>query len=268
MPRSKLFILKLAAALSCLACLTGLNLAEQSGVPSSSVSLKNALPTGGTEVSVCQIFVATNGDDAKPGTVTQPLASLERARDYVRGFKEGATVPIGVCLRGGTYQLSSTFTLGPEDSGTAAALITYRSYPGEQAVLSGGVQIHPNWIPFRGQIQVADIDLWFNQLFVNGQRATRARTALFYTGNGEYPLGTNSIHLSGNNLFYAPSVPNFMAQFNKWKALGFDAHSIVAYPQFVDYAHDNFTLDPSSPALRPIGGGGIGFLPIDFSGLP
>jgi|HubBroStandDraft_4_1064222.scaffolds.fasta_scaffold2718645_1 hypothetical protein len=49
MPRSKLFILKLAAALSCLACLTGLNLAGQSGVPSSSVSLKNALPTGGTE---------------------------------------------------------------------------------------------------------------------------------------------------------------------------------------------------------------------------
>jgi hypothetical protein len=72
-------------------------------------------------------------------------------------------------------------------------------------------------------------------------------------------------------LYFSPSNPNFLAQFGAWQNLGgfgFDSASIVANPLFIDYAHDNFTLSPSSPALLPIGSGGIGFVPIDFSGLP
>jgi hypothetical protein len=133
----------------------------------------------------CQVFVATNGNDANPGTITQPFASLDHARDFVRAHKAGATEPIVVCLRAGTYQLQHAFTLGPDDSGTAAAPIVYRSFPGEQAILSGGAQLHPNWSTYSGQIQVADVDLWFNQLFVNGVRATRART----------PNGIEFLHL-------------------------------------------------------------------------
>ena len=124
----------------------------------------------------CQFYIATNGNDANPGTQSQPFATLEHARDFVCLHKLGATGPIQVCLRGGTYELQRTFTLGPGDSGTAAAPITYRSYPGEQAILSGGVQIHPNWSPYSGQIQVAVVGQWFNELFINGQRATRARS--------------------------------------------------------------------------------------------
>jgi len=78
------------------------------------------------------------------------------------------------------------------------------------------------------------------------------------------------IGASNNNLFFSPTNPNFAAQLGAWKSLsfGFDSASIVADPMFVDYAHDNFTLAPSSPALLPIGSGGIGFVPIDFTGLP
>jgi hypothetical protein len=128
-----------------------------------------------TKVS-CQVFIATNGNDANPGTESRPFASLERARDYVRVHKAGATAPIEICLRGGTYELSRTFTLGPDDSGTAQAPVTYRSYPGERAILSGGVEIHPHWSRYKGQIQVAEVGRWFNELFVNGERATRARS--------------------------------------------------------------------------------------------
>jgi hypothetical protein len=89
------------------------------------------------------------------------------------------------------------------------------------------------------------------------------------------PLGA-VIGYSYYNLFFGPSVPapGFAAQLATWQSLptplgsGFDAESILADPQFVDYAHDNFTLKPSSPAILPSGSGGIGFQPIDFTGLP
>jgi hypothetical protein len=87
---------------------------------------------------------------------------------------------------------------------------------------------------------------------------------------------TGVIGYSYYNLFFGPWVPapGFAAQLAKWQSLpaplgsGFDSHSIVADPKFVDYAHDNFTLKRSSPAVLLTDGGGIGFQPIDFAGLP
>ena len=44
----------------------------------------------------------------------------------------------------------------------------------------------------------------------------------------------------------------------KWKALGYDTHSVEADPLFVDPAHDNYRLKPESPAFT------LGFSPIDM----
>ncbi|MBI2504427.1 MAG: right-handed parallel beta-helix repeat-containing protein [Candidatus Latescibacteria bacterium] len=44
-----------------------------------------------------------------------------------------------------------------------------------------------------------------------------------------------------------------------WKALGFDQHSVVADPLFIDPENDNYDLKPGSPALA------LGFVPIDTS---
>jgi hypothetical protein len=134
----------------------------------------------------CQIYVATDGDDANPGTEGAPFASLERARDAVRAHEASARAPVNVCLRGGTYELARAFTLAPANSGTAAAPITYRSYPGERATLSGGERIRPRWRPYAGDVYVAEVTGTFNQLFVDGQRAVRARS----------PNGDASYHLS------------------------------------------------------------------------
>ncbi|MCK4417413.1 MAG: hypothetical protein KAV99_04540 [Candidatus Latescibacteria bacterium] len=40
---------------------------------------------------------------------------------------------------------------------------------------------------------------------------------------------------------------------------GYDTHSIVADPMFVDPGHDDYRLRPESPALK------LGFQPIDVS---
>ena len=47
--------------------------------------------------------------------------------------------------------------------------------------------------------------------------------------------------------------------YTTWRELGFEAHSIVADPLFVDPEHDDYRLQPQSPALK------LGFQQIDAS---
>jgi len=47
--------------------------------------------------------------------------------------------------------------------------------------------------------------------------------------------------------------------FDDWQKKGFDVHSVVADPMFVDPANDDYSLKPDSPAFK------LGFKPIDIS---
>jgi hypothetical protein len=87
-----------------------------------------------------QFFVAIGGDDASPGTKEQPFASLEAARDAVRKRKASGSPaePVTVWVRGGAYPRTAAFELKAEDSGTEAAPVQYRAWPGEVARLVGG----------------------------------------------------------------------------------------------------------------------------------
>ncbi len=127
-------------------------------------------------------YVALDGKDTNPGTASLPFATLARARDEVRKkVAAGLTNPVVVLIRGGTYPQTGTLAFGPDDSGTEKNSITYVSYPGERVVLSGGRKI-AGWKKGEGDIFRAELPevkngKWqFRQLFVNGQRALRART--------------------------------------------------------------------------------------------
>ena len=92
------------------------------------------------------------------------------------------TSHVAVYLRGGTYARSSTLTLGPGDSGQNGHTVTYQAYSGEVPILSGAVQVtgfsqydatKKIWrAPIPGVKGVVG-----RQLFVNGVRAVRARSA-------------------------------------------------------------------------------------------
>src|SRR5439155_18131841 len=59
---------------------------------------------------------------------------------------------------------------------------------------------------------------------------------------------------SGSQLSGAPftiwgtTAPNYNNTLAQWQAQGFDLHSLIADPQFVDAANGNFTLAANSPA--------------------
>lgn len=84
------------------------------------------------------LYVALDGDDSNAGTIDDPLATLEAARDRLRsGDRSEPTV----YLRAGTYARAEAFLLSEEDGGTEEQPVRYRAYPGETVVLSGGVDV-------------------------------------------------------------------------------------------------------------------------------
>lgn len=84
--------------------------------------------------------------------------------------------PVTVVLQGGTYPITEPIVLSPQDSG-----ISFRSEDGKQAVIDGGRRI-TGWVKQADGLWKAEIPevkegkWYFQQLWINGRRVTRART--------------------------------------------------------------------------------------------
>lgn len=94
-------------------------------------------------------YVATNGNDAWSGQLSEPnaartngpFATINRARQAVAALKQrpgGLTRPVNVLVRGGVYYLSPPLYFSSSDSGTESCPVSYEAYPGETPVISGG----------------------------------------------------------------------------------------------------------------------------------
>jgi hypothetical protein len=158
--------------------------------------------------------VAPSGDDRNPGTAEKPFATPERGRDAVRGLRRqpgGVRAPVRVVLHGGSYVLATPLVITPEDSGTTEGPVSFEAAAGEHPVFSGGRRI-TGWkdVTVGGRrLSAAEVPevragrWYFHQLWVNGQRATRARHpnhgAFGIAAVPEPEKGTRNPH--GNNHF-------------------------------------------------------------------
>ncbi len=145
----------------------------------------------GSAVDAKTIYVSPSGNDAWSGEEKTsdetkgkgPVATLNRARDIIRSLKKrGAlTESVKVMVSGGAFRITEPFVLTWEDSGTKDFPISYEAAPGLRPVITGGRRIQ-GFVKEKNGIwkteipQVADGSWWFEQLFVNGKRAVRART--------------------------------------------------------------------------------------------
>jgi hypothetical protein len=134
-------------------------------------------------------YVAPDGDDHWTGRLERPnaarsdgpLASLEGARDALRrAKKETPAEPLRVVVAGGTYRIGSPCVLSPEDGGSAEHPVVYEAAAGATPVFSGGraiegFQATPDGTWTVRIPDVAEGKWYFEQLYVNGRRATRAR---------------------------------------------------------------------------------------------
>ncbi|MFL5307596.1 MAG: right-handed parallel beta-helix repeat-containing protein [Polyangia bacterium] len=132
------------------------------------------------------LYVSPTGDDSNPGTMAQPLRTIAKARDLVRPLLSKMTQDITIVLRGGTYPLASTLAFTGADSGQGGFYVKYIANTGERPLITGGQPI-TGWKVFDSANNVyatSGITSNFRQLYVNGQKAVRARSPNPAAGGG------------------------------------------------------------------------------------
>ncbi|MDF2924861.1 MAG: hypothetical protein K0R57_3775 [Paenibacillaceae bacterium] len=125
------------------------------------------------------VYVSPTGNDDNPGTDMAPFATLQKAQAAVREGNASMTGDILIWLAGGTYNQTETWNLNENDSGTNGYSVIYRAQEGQTPVISGKKQII-GWTIHDPQKNIYQADasgITTRQLFVNGIRATRARTS-------------------------------------------------------------------------------------------
>ncbi len=147
--------------------------------------------------SQSQFFVSLTGNDLNPGTKEKPFASIDKAKAEVRKEKGSITIYI----RGGTYYLKKPIIFLPEDSREQEGEVTFKAYPDEQVIISGGEPISLQWKEYKADIMQATVqeNLVFDQLFVNGQLQHMARYPN-YNKSARIFSGTSSDAISADRV--------------------------------------------------------------------
>ena len=177
------------------------------------------------------IGVSPSGNDEASGTPDEPVATLLCARERARrAIAHGLDEPLTVQLRGGVYRPAQTLALGPLDSGTADCPVSWRAFPGERPIISGGRPI-AGWCrpdgPVKGLPPEAQEHVWvtdvpagwrFSALFDSEGMLPRARLAPMQTVEPEGEASRTELrfepgalkappYLADAELFITPRYP-------------------------------------------------------------
>ncbi len=136
-----------------------------------------------TQAAVTKIYVSTSGNDTNSGTKELPLASLNGAVNRLLTLRKLQTFAdqVEVIIGNGEYFLTEPVVLNFDDSGTEKSPVIFKAEEGAHPVFYGGKKnqgfgklSEKLW---RAKIpEVAEYDWYFEQLYVNGKRAVRAKS--------------------------------------------------------------------------------------------
>jgi hypothetical protein len=153
-----------------------------------SVALVFATTTLTTATLGAEFFVSPAGGDTNSGSQAAPFASFARAQAAARAARKAEPdAGVAVNFASGVYTLGQPLQFTPLDSGDSVAKpVIYRAEPDAEVIISGG-QLITGWQPdpHRSHLWRTRVtnpaahtnQLWrFEQLWINGQRAIRART--------------------------------------------------------------------------------------------
>jgi len=139
-----------------------------------------ALATARLSAQTVTLSVLPNAAPALAGALpANTFRSLPDALAAARALRPGGTGPeVTLLLRDGRHRLDAPLALGPEDS-----RLTLAAAPGARPVITTARRIE-GWLPVPGHDgwwqatlpEVRDGKAYYRSLFVDGRRATRART--------------------------------------------------------------------------------------------
>lgn len=138
--------------------------------------------------SPCAVFwISTSGNDANPGTREKPFLTLQRAQAAVRSLPSSTfkDQDVYVYIEEGTYRLQEPLVLTSRDSGHHGHDVIWSAAPGGDPIISGAIQI-TGWSLYDTTLNIyrtkIDPSYVSRQLYVNGNRAQRARTTPYPAG--------------------------------------------------------------------------------------
>lgn len=125
------------------------------------------------------VYVSVYGNDNASGSITNPFATIERAKAEVASYSSNMAEDVNVYIREGVYTLSDTLVFDENDSGKNGHYVNYSAYNGENVTISGGTKIDgDSWEKYSDSIYMTKLDGTdsVRELYVNGRRMTRARS--------------------------------------------------------------------------------------------
>jgi len=130
-----------------------------------------------------KIYVSTSGNDSNQGTKDSPLASLKGAVNKVQALSEDqkSDGPVEIIIGDGNYFMPEPLVLEPNNSGTENSPLVFKAESGAHPVFYGGKRISGfekvSETLWKARIpEVAETGWYFEQLYVNGKRAIRAKS--------------------------------------------------------------------------------------------
>jgi hypothetical protein len=146
--------------------------------------------------------------------------SLSEAKSAVESVDGSMSGDIVAYLMGGTYRLSRTFTLGPQDSGTNGHTVYWEAYPGQTPVVEGSEQVS-GWSQYNSSLNIwrasVPVGTQARDLWVNGVRATETHSAINpggFSQSGASFTTSDSSYLSWTDPTEVEIVDN-----NPWRQL-------------------------------------------------
>jgi hypothetical protein len=148
---------------------------------------------------------AANADDEGPGTVDEPLATLEEAQRRARELGQG---DVTVELLDGIHRLDAPLRFDAADSGGDGHTVTWKAASGANPVLSGAQPV-TDWEldDAEAGIYKADVGtgLETRQLYVDGVLAQRAQISL---ATSDLTFNPDGFTINNENLGYLPDLPD------------------------------------------------------------
>ncbi|MBI9064380.1 MAG: right-handed parallel beta-helix repeat-containing protein [Marinilabiliaceae bacterium] len=134
-------------------------------------------------IAQVNIYVSPVGNDNGTGSKEQPVATIQRAQEIVRGLKAGNGLPengVKIIVEKGDYFLHEVLLFTPADNGEKGKPVVFEGAEADGVMVSAGRKIS-NWKRVDGNHWVASLpevkngDWYFRQLFAANKRLTRAR---------------------------------------------------------------------------------------------
>jgi hypothetical protein len=211
----------------------------------------STLQSQGWKPPVVNVFVSPLGQDTWSGLLpapnkTQtdgPFRTFDHARLYVQSLDKTHLSLINVFFRAGVYNQAQPETFQIADSGSAQTQIVYQNFPGEEAVISGGMRV-TGWTNTTGNTWVTYLQTGtapFENLYYNGQRRLRPRLGNYLgTSDDASPLWDRVDHP-----YYACAASNACNSPNTQTSSCIDANgqkqNMPGYECF-----DRFYFDPQN----------------------